>query len=366
MENYSDYDFIYKIVLVGDTSVGKTNIFSKYLNDKFEKNSQKTIGGVFGSKTIEIKKKKIKIQIWDITGQEIYTEIAKPFYNGALGALLVYDISQKITIKNIEKRINDLRIYGNKNISIILIGNKSDLNNKREISEEEGLKLSEKYNINFIETSALNGYNINEAFYNLIENIYDNSYINNIEDSEQFIDNSPPTAKNENEKICFSCTECSSAIELLKIDEKNNSMDFKCLNKKSHGIKNISIKAYFQKMKENKQSNINEYNVKCKDHIDKNFTHFCLDCNVHLCRDCLGSRIHLDHRKNDIIEMKPCEEELNIIDKVIKYYKNELNNLKIEKKKKTEELKNILIKDETTEEKLLNQKMIINDNNKKI
>ena len=78
MENYSDYDFIYKIVLVGDTSVGKTNIFSKYLNDKFEKNSQKTIGGVFGSKTIEIKKKKIKIQIWDITGQEIYTEIAKP------------------------------------------------------------------------------------------------------------------------------------------------------------------------------------------------------------------------------------------------------------------------------------------------
>ena len=239
------------------------------------------------------------------------------------------------------------------------------MDNKREISNEEGFKLSEKFKINLIETSALNGYNINEAFYNLIENIYDNNCINNIEDSE-FIYNSPPTPKIENEKICFSCTECSSAIEILTIDEKNNSMNFKCLNNISHGIKNISLKNYLEKMKENKQNNINEYKVKCKNHIDNNFTHFCLDCNIHLCKECFGSRIHLNHRKNDIIEMKPCEKEINIINKVIKYCKNNLKDLKIEKINKTEELKNILKKGENKEKQLLKNKIKINDNNKKV
>lgn len=130
-------DFIYKLVIVGDSSVGKTIIFSKFLNDKFDSNSENNLIPAFGSKIIEIKKRKIRIQIWDTPGQENYKEATKSLYKGALGALLVYDISQKSSINSIDNCINDLKNYGNENISIILIGNKSDLNNKEKFQKKK-------------------------------------------------------------------------------------------------------------------------------------------------------------------------------------------------------------------------------------
>ena len=117
-------------------------------------------------------------------------------------------------------------------------------------------------------------------------------------------------------------------------------------------------------MKKNRQKN-DEYFVQCKTHNNKNYISYCLDCNIHLCKDCLRSRIHFNHSKNDIIEIQPFEEELRIVDQVIKYYKKKLNDLKEEKINKTEELKNILKKNEKKENDLIKKLEKINSNNKK-
>jgi len=168
------YDFLFKLILIGDSSVGKSNILLKYLKGEFDQNSRATVGVEFGTKNIKIKNKKIKIQIWDTAGQERYRSITSAYYKGAKGAFIVYDITRKLTFDNIDKWITDLKTNGDKNISIILIGNKSDLEDKREVEKEEGIKKSEEYKIAFLETSALNGDNIDKAFNELLEQIYQN------------------------------------------------------------------------------------------------------------------------------------------------------------------------------------------------
>ena len=168
------YDFLFKLILIGDSSVGKSNILLKYLKGEFDQNSRATVGVEFGTKNIKIKNKKIKIQIWDTAGQERYRSITSAYYKGAKGAFIVYDITRKLTFDNIDKWVTDLKTNGDKNISIILIGNKSDLEDKREVEKEEGIKKSEEYKIAFLETSALNGDNIDKAFNELLEQIYQN------------------------------------------------------------------------------------------------------------------------------------------------------------------------------------------------
>ena len=177
------YDFLFKLILIGDSSVGKSNILLKYLKGEFDHNSKATVGVEFGTKNIIINNKKIKIQIWDTAGQERYRSITSAYYKGAKGAFIVYDITRKLTFDNIDKWATDLKTNGDKNISIVLIGNKSDLEDKREVEKEEGIKKSEEYKTAFLETSALNGDNIDKAFNELIEQIYQ-SVCSEIEDGE--------------------------------------------------------------------------------------------------------------------------------------------------------------------------------------
>ena len=169
------YEFLFKLILIGDSSVGKSNILLQYLKGKFDANSKATVGVEFGTKNIEINNKKIKIQIWDTAGQERYRSITSAYYRGAKGAFIVYDITRKETFDNIDKWVADLKNNGDDNISIVLIGNKSDLDEKREISKEEGVQKSEEFKTAFMETSALNGDNIDKAFDELIEQIYQNN-----------------------------------------------------------------------------------------------------------------------------------------------------------------------------------------------
>ena len=140
--------------------------------------SKATVGVEFGTKNLEIKDKKVKIQIWDTAGQERYKSITSAYYKGAKGAFIVYDITNKNTFDNIDKWVFDLKTNGDKNIEIIIIGNKSDLEDNREVLKEEGIKKAEEHKTSFIETSALNGDNINKAFEELIEQIYQNKYAN--------------------------------------------------------------------------------------------------------------------------------------------------------------------------------------------
>ena len=170
--NANGYDMIFKIVLIGDTSVGKTNILSKYLTDEFDAKSKATVGVEFGVKNFKIENNIVKVQIWDTAGEERYRSITNAYYKGAKGSLLVYDITNKKSFENVEKWISDLKANADEDISMILLGNKTDLEDKRVVTTEEGKNKAEFYNLTFMETSALNGNNIQEAFNELIMDVY--------------------------------------------------------------------------------------------------------------------------------------------------------------------------------------------------
>ena len=170
--NANGYGMIFKIVLIGDTSVGKTNILSKYLTDEFDAKSKATVGVEFGVKNFKIENNIVKVQIWDTAGEERYRSITNAYYKGAKGSLLVYDITNKKSFENVEKWISDLKANADEDISMILLGNKTDLEDKRVVTTEEGKNKAEFYNLTFMETSALNGNNIQEAFNELIMDVY--------------------------------------------------------------------------------------------------------------------------------------------------------------------------------------------------
>ena len=174
--NPNGYDMIFKIVLIGDTSVGKTNILSKYLSNEFDPDSKATVGVEFGTKDFKIGNNIVKVQIWDTAGQERYRSITNAYYKGAKGSLLVYDITNPKTFESLDKWISDLKTNAEEKISIVLIGNKTDLEDQRKITTEQGKEKAEFYKLAFIETSALNGNNIEKAFNELITDVYKNHH----------------------------------------------------------------------------------------------------------------------------------------------------------------------------------------------
>ena len=167
---------IFKILIIGDSTTGKTNILSKYLHNKFDKASKATIGVELCRKIYTIKNEKVEAQIWDTAGQERYRSMTKAYYKGALGALIVYDITKKETFDNIENWIADLRNSADKKATIILVGNKNDLEEERKVSKDIGESKAKEFGFAFLETSALNGSNIELAFQTLIEEVYKNHH----------------------------------------------------------------------------------------------------------------------------------------------------------------------------------------------
>ena len=175
-QNQNGYDMIFKIVLIGDTSVGKTNILSKYLSNEFDPDSKATVGVEFGTRDFQIENNKVKVQIWDTAGQERYRSITNAYYKGAKGSLLVYDITNPKSFENLDKWLSDLKSNGEEKISVILLGNKSDLEEERQISVEQGKEKAAFFKLAFMETSALNGNNIEKAFNELITDVYKNHH----------------------------------------------------------------------------------------------------------------------------------------------------------------------------------------------
>ena len=164
-----EYSMIFKMILIGDSGVGKTNILNRYINNKFLETTKSTVGVELGTKIEEYNNKKIKIQIWDTAGQERYKSITKTYYKGAKGAFIVYDITNKDTFKNVDKWIQDLREFGEDDAAILRVGKKSDLEEKREVTTEEVKKKAELFDIGYCETSALKAKNIDYAFQTLIK-----------------------------------------------------------------------------------------------------------------------------------------------------------------------------------------------------
>ena len=167
-----EYEMMAKIIIIGDSSVGKTNIMSKYLKNEFHEDSKATVGVEFGSKQFTIDGHVIKVQIWDTAGQERYRAITSAYYKGAKGAFVVYDITRKNSFESIEKWVNELKNVSDKNITILLIGNKSDLEDQRQVTKEQGEEKAGKLEVAFMETSALSGDNLEKAFELMINQVY--------------------------------------------------------------------------------------------------------------------------------------------------------------------------------------------------
>ena len=172
MADEDNYEMMFKVVLVGDSFVGKTNIMSKYLKDEFHEDSKATVGVEFGSKQFTIEGHSIKAQIWDTAGQERYKAITSAYYKGAKGAFVVYDITRKSSFESIDKWVNDLTAAADKKITIVVIGNKSDLEDQRQIPKEKGEEKAAKLEVAFLETSAFSGENLDKAFELMINEIY--------------------------------------------------------------------------------------------------------------------------------------------------------------------------------------------------
>ena len=172
MADEEEYEMMVKIILIGDSSVGKTNIMSKYLKNQFNENSKATVGVEFGSKLFKINGHNIKAQIWDTAGQEKYKAITGAYYKGSKGAFVVYDITRKDSFDSVDKWINDLKSSSDQKLVVIIIGNKCDLEDKREILDEQGEEKAKSFGCAFLETSALSGNNVDKAFEMMISEIF--------------------------------------------------------------------------------------------------------------------------------------------------------------------------------------------------
>ncbi|PWA35019.1 RAB GTPase [Artemisia annua] len=167
-----DYDYLLKIVLIGDSGVGKSNILSRFTRNEFYLESKATIGVEFATRTLQVEGKTIKAQIWDTAGQERYRAITSAYYRGAVGALLVYDITKRPTFDNVQRWLRELRANADSNIVVLMAGNKSDLDHLRAVTAEDGQSLAEKEGLSFLETSALEAVNIEKAFQTILTEIY--------------------------------------------------------------------------------------------------------------------------------------------------------------------------------------------------
>ena len=162
-----------KLMLIGDSYVGKTSLLTKYCKNEFKPTYITTIGIDFHLKYFKYKGKRIKIQIWDTTGQERYRTLARSTINSSEGFIFVYDITNRESFNNINNWVEQVKEIAPKNSKSIIFGNKSDLSKKRVIEINEGKNLAKKYNMKFFETSAKNGSNLNEGFSFLIKEIMD-------------------------------------------------------------------------------------------------------------------------------------------------------------------------------------------------
>ena len=159
-----DYEFIFKVLLLGNSNVGKSSLFLRFVDDIWNDTFVPTIGVDFKIKNLEIDEKKIKMQIWDTAGQERFKNIISSYYRGAHGILLIFDVTDKESFKNLSNWLIEIEKNGNKNVLKLLIGNKTDLEDKRVISYNQGKEFADTYGLKYIETSAKKNMNVKEAF----------------------------------------------------------------------------------------------------------------------------------------------------------------------------------------------------------
>lgn len=164
------YDCIFKFIIIGSSTVGKSNILLQFTDKRFLQNNDLTIGVEFATKLVSRNRTVYKLQIWDTAGQEAFRSLVRSYYRGTLGCLLVYDITRRETFDNLDLWLSELRAHV-PNVSIVLVGNKNDLEIQREVGYQEGAEYAEKNGFAFFETSAKTAHNIDHCFTYLIDQI---------------------------------------------------------------------------------------------------------------------------------------------------------------------------------------------------
>ncbi|CAH8356903.1 unnamed protein product [Eruca vesicaria subsp. sativa] len=202
-------EYLFKIVIIGDSAVGKSNLLTRYARNEFNPNSKATIGVEFQTQSMLIDGKEVKAQIWDTAGQERFRAVTSAYYRGAVGALVVYDITRTSTFENVGRWLDELNTHSDTTVAKMLIGNKCDLESIRAVSIEEGKSLAESQGLFFMETSALDSTNVNTAFEMVIRDIYGNisrKQLNSDSYKEELTGNRVSLVKNESEGTkTFSC-----------------------------------------------------------------------------------------------------------------------------------------------------------------
>lgn len=160
----NNYNYLFKYIIIGDPAVGKSNILMKYAHNKFTEEYQATIGVEFGAKNIEFDDLVYRIQVWDTAGQENFRSITRAYYKNSVCAFVVYDITNRQSFESIQSWIEDIREQSPKTVSIVLIGNKNDLEEDRKVTFDEGKNFATENRLLFMETSAKLGTGIEEIF----------------------------------------------------------------------------------------------------------------------------------------------------------------------------------------------------------
>lgn len=159
-----DYDYLFKLVLIGDSGVGKSCLLLRFADDNFTDSYISTIGVDFRFRTINIENKTVKLQIWDTAGQERFRTITSAYYRGADGIIMVYDVTSSESFDHVEEWLSEVDRYANENTSKLLVGNKADLIEEKQVPEDTAQRFAEKLSIPFLETSAKTATNVDAAF----------------------------------------------------------------------------------------------------------------------------------------------------------------------------------------------------------
>eukprot|EP00485_Elphidium_margaritaceum_P023891 CAMPEP_0202712836 /NCGR_PEP_ID=MMETSP1385-20130828/46410_1 /ASSEMBLY_ACC=CAM_ASM_000861 /TAXON_ID=933848 /ORGANISM="Elphidium margaritaceum" /LENGTH=214 /DNA_ID=CAMNT_0049372999 /DNA_START=66 /DNA_END=710 /DNA_ORIENTATION=+ len=163
----ADYDYLFKFLLIGDSGVGKSSMMVRFADDEYDSSFITTIGVDFKIKEIELDDKTVKLQIWDSAGQERFRTITQSYYRGAHGIIIVYDVTDKESFDNIGQWIVEVKRFASDDVSVLIVGNKCDLDQKRTVSFQCAKEFADEHGLHYIETSAKNAYNVQAAFYEM-------------------------------------------------------------------------------------------------------------------------------------------------------------------------------------------------------
>jgi len=158
------YDFLMKFIIIGEAGTGKSCLLHQFTHNSFKEYSQHTIGVEFSSRTLRLGEKRIKLQLWDTAGQERFRSVTRSYYRGAAGAVLVYDITSRDSFANLSRWLSDARALGSPHLVVVLVGNKSDRDDDREVSWEEASRWASENDVHFLEASSLTGDGVEAPF----------------------------------------------------------------------------------------------------------------------------------------------------------------------------------------------------------